>query len=150
MINILLVISAFVLMEFVAWFSHKYIMHGFLWVLHRDHHQKENRWWEWNDAFVIIFATPSFLAIFFGFTNSILLPVGIGIFLYGLAYFFVHEILVHNRFKWGVISDNRYFRAVRRAHRVHHSFTKKTPSDNFGFVFLIPIHYFRDSFKDEH
>jgi beta-carotene 3-hydroxylase len=150
MMNVLLVMSAFVLMEFVAWFSHKYIMHGFLWVLHRDHHQKENRWWEWNDAFVVMFATPSFLAIFFGFTNTILLPIGVGILLYGMAYFFVHEILIHNRFKWGVISDNRYFRAVRRAHRVHHSFTQKAPGDNFGFVFLIPIRYFRDSFKEEH
>jgi beta-carotene 3-hydroxylase len=74
----------------------------------------------------------------------------VGILLYGMAYFFVHEILIHNRFKWGVISDNRYFRAVRRAHRVHHSFTQKAPGDNFGFVFLIPIRYFRDSFKEEH
>ena len=27
-------------MEFMAWFTHKYIMHGFLWVLHKDHHKK--------------------------------------------------------------------------------------------------------------
>ena len=24
-------------MEFVAWAVHKYIMHGFLWSLHKDH-----------------------------------------------------------------------------------------------------------------
>jgi len=148
-INILIIVIAFIGMEGMAWFSHKYIMHGFLWKLHRDHHQKTNHWWELNDIFVIIFALPSFLAILFGLRHPVLLPVGIGIFIYGLAYFFVHEILIHNRFKWGVISDNRYFRALRRAHKVHHGYTNKKPGDNFGFVFLIPPHYLKDSFKEE-
>ena len=35
----LITLGTFALMEFVAWFTHKYIMHGFLWVLHKDHHQ---------------------------------------------------------------------------------------------------------------
>ena len=26
-------------MEFMAWFTHKYVMHGFLWNLHFDHHK---------------------------------------------------------------------------------------------------------------
>ena len=34
-----IVIITFLFMEFVAWFAHKYIMHGFLWFLHKDHHQ---------------------------------------------------------------------------------------------------------------
>ena len=25
-------------MEFVAWATHKYLMHGLLWKLHQDHH----------------------------------------------------------------------------------------------------------------
>ncbi len=33
------IFGAFVLMEGVAWFTHKYVMHGFLWSIHRDHHQ---------------------------------------------------------------------------------------------------------------
>ena len=31
----------------MAWFSHKYIMHGFLWNLHKDHHVKNKK--SWND-----------------------------------------------------------------------------------------------------
>jgi beta-carotene 3-hydroxylase len=147
--SILTVVISFIGMECMAWFSHKYIMHGFLWKLHKDHHQKTNHWWELNDIFVIIFAIPSFVALLFGFSNPFILAIGFGILLYGLAYFFVHEILIHNRFKWGVISENRYFRALRRAHKVHHSFLDKKPGDNFGFVFLIPLHYFKDSLKDE-
>jgi beta-carotene 3-hydroxylase len=41
-IDIMIVIGAFISMEGVAWFSHKYIMHGLLWSLHRDHHKKES------------------------------------------------------------------------------------------------------------
>ncbi len=28
----LLVLLAFFFMEFMAWFTHKYVMHGFLWI----------------------------------------------------------------------------------------------------------------------
>ncbi|HQQ13648.1 MAG TPA: hypothetical protein PK855_10825, partial [Bacteroidales bacterium] len=55
----LLVLTAFLFMEFVAWFSHKYIMHGFLWILHKDHHIRDGRRVEWNDAFAVIFALPA-------------------------------------------------------------------------------------------
>ena len=33
-------IGAFCFTEFTAWFNHKYIMHGPLWFLHKDHHKK--------------------------------------------------------------------------------------------------------------
>jgi len=45
-INLLIVIGAFISMEAVAWLTHKYVMHGFLWYLHRDHHQKEPGFFE--------------------------------------------------------------------------------------------------------
>ncbi|KKX47766.1 hypothetical protein L950_0224770 [Sphingobacterium sp. IITKGP-BTPF85] len=32
----------FVLMEGATWIIHKYIMHGFLWGLHKDHHDHSN------------------------------------------------------------------------------------------------------------
>ena len=40
-IHVLVFFTTFFIMEFMAWFSHKYIMHGFLWNLHEDHHKKE-------------------------------------------------------------------------------------------------------------
>eukprot|EP01038_Epipyxis_sp_PR26KG_P002191 gene2191-3115_t len=47
-------------MEFMAWFSHKYIMHGFLWSLHADHHKKDHdSWFERNDAFFLFYAVVS-------------------------------------------------------------------------------------------
>lgn len=37
---ILIFLATFCFMEFMAWFTHKYVMHGFLWSLHKDHHKK--------------------------------------------------------------------------------------------------------------
>ena len=38
-INITITILAFVMMEGVAWLSHKYLMHGLFWYFHEDHHK---------------------------------------------------------------------------------------------------------------
>ena len=58
-INILTVVATFLIMEAVAWLSHKYIMHGFLWHLHKDHHKKDHYgFFEKNDYFFLIFAIP--------------------------------------------------------------------------------------------
>ena len=47
-------------MEGRVWFSHKYIMHGFLWSLHKDHHKKDHKsWFERNDFFFVIYALVS-------------------------------------------------------------------------------------------
>ena len=56
LINILAVLIAFIGMEAVAWLAHKYIMHGILWTLHKDHHKKESEGFiEHNDFFFLIF-----------------------------------------------------------------------------------------------
>ena len=63
---ILVTLATFLSMEAVTWFTHKYIMHGFGWFLHEDHHQPGYpHVFEKNDAFFIIFATPSILLFFF-------------------------------------------------------------------------------------
>ena len=64
--NILWVFAAFWLMEFVAWFHHKYVMHTFGWSLHKDHHQPTGNFFQRNDMFAIIFAVPSWLNMQFG------------------------------------------------------------------------------------
>ena len=57
---ILVFLGTFTTMEFMAWFTHKYVMHGFLWNLHRDHHNKDHEsWFERNDAFFIFYAVVS-------------------------------------------------------------------------------------------
>ena len=57
-IDIFFLIAAFVGMEGVAWLAHKYIMHGWLWSLHKDHHRKESEGFlEHNDFFFFLFAS---------------------------------------------------------------------------------------------
>ena len=149
-LNILLIIIAFAGMEAVAWFTHRYVMHGFMWFLHRDHHQKHKGFFEWNDLFVVMFAIPSWLNIMYGMMHGydFKFYIGVGIALYGIAYFLVHEIIIHQRVKLPVKNTNPYVIAMRKAHKVHHSYTNKAPGDNFGFVFLIPWKYFSDAWKE--
>ena len=53
----LIFLVTFLVMECVTWCTHKFVMHGFLWYLHEDHHQpKYKNLFEKNDLFFIIFA----------------------------------------------------------------------------------------------
>ena len=54
-------------MECVTWCTHKFVMHGFMWYFHADHHQpKYAHIFERNDIFFVIFAIPSILLFYFG------------------------------------------------------------------------------------
>jgi beta-carotene 3-hydroxylase len=144
-IFILAFLVAFVLMEFMAWFTHKYVMHGFLWNLHEDHHQpKPNYIFQKNDAFFLVFAIPSWLTIMlgmmWGYPASV--GVGFGIAAYGLVYFLVHDVLIHRRFKWFDKIDSPYFRAIRKAHKIHHKNRFKQEGACFGLL-VVPRKYFK-------
>ncbi len=146
-LNICITILTFCFMEFVAWFTHKYIMHGFLWVLHKDHHKKDhNSFFERNDAFFLIFAVPSMLLFYVGVTDfsQAYFWVGLGILLYGMAYFFVHDIFIHQRFKWLRNSKSAYLLGLRRGHKIHHKHIGKEDGECFGML-LVPFKYFKKS-----
>jgi beta-carotene 3-hydroxylase len=128
----------FMIMEGITWATHKYIMHGLLWYLHEDHHQPKPGFFEKNDAFFVIFAIPSFLCILFGTLRGIywLQAIGFGIMAYGAAYFIVHDVIIHQRFKWFTRSDNSYVRAIRWAHKMHHKHPDKHEGESFGMLYV--------------
>ncbi|MBL8001419.1 MAG: sterol desaturase family protein [Flavobacteriales bacterium] len=142
-----IVATTFFGMEFVAWATHKFVMHGFLWYLHSDHHKKDHYGFlERNDAFFLIFAIPSMILFIVGATLGLHTPylwIGLGILLYGIAYFFVHEVFIHQRIKWLRNTENPYFLAIRRAHKVHHKRITKEDGECFGML-LVPMKYYRD------
>jgi len=143
----IITVSVFLIMEFVAWFTHKYIMHGFLWSLHKSHHVKESdSFFERNDFFFLIFAIPGMLFTLSGALNhgDWKLYAGIGITLYGLCYFLVHDVFIHQRFPWLKRTDNAYFRAIRKAHKVHHKTQGKYGSESFGML-IVAAKYFRNT-----
>lgn len=135
---IIIALLAFVIMEAVTWLTHRYIMHGFLWKLHEDHHTKGPGFFEKNDAFFLIFAIPSWLLIMFGLQYRWywMAAVGSGITLYGLAYFIVHEVIIHQRFKFFSRWNNPYVRMIRRAHKMHHKHLGKHDGESFGMLFV--------------
>jgi beta-carotene 3-hydroxylase len=144
-IYILIVIGSFLGMEFVAWFTHKYIMHGLLWKLHKDHHKKESSgFFEHNDFFFLIFALPGIAGLFFGMQQgyNFLFWIGLGITLYGAAYFLVHDIFIHQRFKLFRGANAIYLKAIRRAHKMHHKHLDKEDGECFGMLW-VPLKYFR-------
>lgn len=144
----LVTIATFSFMEFMAWFSHKYIMHGFGWYLHEDHHQPHKGWFEKNDTYFIFYAVISTGSIMLWaegyFTYG--LSIGLGILFYGIAYFLVHDVFIHRRFNWLKNTDNIYFRAIRKAHKVHHKHQGKEDGECFGML-LVPMKYFKEAAK---
>ena len=131
-------LSTFLTMEGITWLTHKYVMHGFLWYLHEDHHQKKNNFFEKNDAFFLIFAVPSWLCIMLGWQNGYywVAAIGLGVALYGLAYFIVHDVIIHQRFKWFTRSNNNYVKTIRWAHKMHHKHINKEDGESFGMLMV--------------
>ena len=137
-LNISLVIGTFFFMEGVAWFTHKYIMHGFLWSWHKSHHKVHPHVLERNDLFALVFSIPSFLTIYLGSNNlniRWLMYVGFGILGYGLFYFLFHDIIVHRRIKIPFRAKSKYMKRIMRAHYLHHEKHTKEGGEAFGFLY---------------
>ncbi len=142
---IVVFLATFLMMEGMAWFTHKYVMHGFLWKLHADHHKKDHKhWWERNDLFFVFYAVVSigFFLLWRYEDVWIALPIGLGILAYGIAYFTVHDIFIHQRFKIFRNANNRYAKGVRRAHKMHHKHLGKDDGECFGMLW-VPLKYFK-------
>lgn len=151
LVFILFFLIAFCGMEFMAWFTHKYVMHGFLWFLHEDHHQPHpEHFFEKNDAFFLVYAIPSWLCIMLGMMNGSTISVGIGfgILAYGTVYFLVHDVLIHRRFKWFDKVQLPYFKAIRKAHKVHHKNRYKEHGTCFGLL-IVPSQFFKEQSEKE-
>ncbi|AWH85662.1 beta-carotene hydroxylase [Flavobacterium album] len=145
----LIVFIVFFVMEGLTWVIHKYIMHGLLWSLHRDHHDHSNKGnLERNDYFFVIFATPAIVLMYLGAMQdyNYLFYIGMGISLYGMAYFFVHDIFIHQRISFLKNTKNPYLLAIRRAHKQHHKHTQKHDGECYGFLW-VPVKYFRMYFN---
>jgi len=147
-INLLLILGAFIGMEVIAWLLHKYVMHGFLWYLHADHHIAHNKRFEKNDLFALIFGIPSWLFIMFGMMagNDFRLYLGIGITLYGFCYLLIHDGLIHNRINIFKNTKNTWLLALRKGHLAHHINDnspdyKKEDDVCYGMLWVPPTYY---------
>lgn len=144
-VPILIVIATVIAMEWVAWASHKYVMHGPAWAWHRDHHEPHDRVLEKNDLFALVGAALS-VAMFALGSEWVMGPIipgaawwpgtwiGLGILAYGVIYTLVHDGLVHQRyFRW--VPKRGYAKRLVQAHKLHHATVGKEGGVSFGFVF---------------
>lgn len=139
-INILIILASVAAMEFIAWYSHKYIMHGWGWGWHRDHHEPHNNALEKNDLFGVVGAVLSISMFLWG--SRLLLGewafppatyIGIGVMIYGAIYTLIHDGLVHQRyFKW--VPKKGYAKRLVQAHKLHHATIGKEGGVSFGFI----------------
>ena len=145
---VFVVVGTFIGMEAVAWLAHRFLMHGPMWYFHEDHHTKgEDGFFEKNDTFFLIFATPGISFIYAGVVLGFEAPyfwIGLGITLYGTAYFLIHDVFIHQRFKWLRNANTIYFRAIRRAHKMHHKHLGKHDGECFGMLW-VPLKYYKEA-----
>lgn len=134
---VLIAAATFLFWEFIAWFTHKYIMHGFLWRWHKSHHTVHHHPFELNDLFALVFSLPCIGLLYYATVvryNPYLIAVGIGIFCYGAFYFIFHDVIVHQRIRWRINKKSKYLRRLINAHYIHHTSHKKEGGEAFGFL----------------
>ena len=137
----LVVVATALAMEGGAWASHKYVMHGFAWEWHRDHHEPHERRLEKNDRFGLVGAALSIALFAIGsplvMGTGAWWPgtwLGLGVLLYGVIYTLVHDGLVHQRwFRW--VPRRGYAKRLVQAHKLHHATVSRHGGVSFGFVF---------------
>jgi beta-carotene 3-hydroxylase len=136
----LIVIATVAAMEWVAWASHKYVMHGFAWAWHRDHHEPHDNALEKNDLFGLVGAAMSISMFALG-SEWVLGArawwpgtwIGLGILGYGIIYTLVHDGLVHQRW-FRYVPRRGYLKRLVQAHNLHHATVGKHGGVSFGFV----------------
>lgn len=150
----LITLAAYAGMEFMAWFTHKYVMHGLLWSWHADHHlpkHEKHGFFEKNDRFFLVFAIPSMICYMIGglTTHFWVLFIGVGISLYGLTYFLIHDVYIHRRFSWFRRLEGNYSRAILRAHGMHHARRTREDGESFGLLVVHPKFFKKRNKKED-
>lgn len=138
---LLIIIATVLAMEFVAWSSHKYIMHGFGWGWHRDHHEPHDNFFEKNDLYAVFGAVISISSFMWG--SPVIAGaaawwpatfIGIGVLIYGIIYTAIHDGLIHQRW-FRYVPKRGYAKRLVQSHKLHHATIGKEGGVSFGFIF---------------
>lgn len=147
-IGLILFLATIALMEFVAYATHRWIMHGPGWLLHASHHRVRNGPFEANDLYAVFFAMPSILLLLGGAQlgwGAWAVWMGAGIAAYGAIYFGFHDVIVHRRIGIRYVPRSRYMKRIVQAHRLHHAVESRLGAVSFGFLWAKPV----DALKQE-
>ncbi len=121
---VVLAVATFLVMEPLTYVTHRWVMHGFGMAWHRSHHARRHGPFERNDWYPVVFASVTVVAMSIGAlvpALSFLLPIGVGVTAYGLAYLFVHDGYIHRRLP-GLTGTLPALERLADAHALHHRF----------------------------
>ena len=129
-----IVVAAVAGMEAFAWTMHRYVMHGWGWAWHRDHHEPHDGAFERNDLYAVVFGSIVIALFAIGQVwSEVIWWVAVGITVYGLIYTVIHDGIVHQRwFRW--VPRRGYAKRLVQAHKLHHATIGKEGGVSFGFV----------------
>jgi len=133
--TLMVVLAAFVAMEPMTYLLHRYVMHGPGLGWHRSHHARHDGGLERNDWYPVVFATTTITAMLIGAVVprlSLLLPIGAGVTMYGMAYLFVHDVYIHRRLARRLGRTPALDR-LADAHGLHHRFG----GEPYGMLFPV-------------
>jgi beta-carotene 3-hydroxylase len=140
---------SFILMELLSYVLHRYIFHGLFWKIHKTHHESSHSVFELNDLFSFSFSIAAIVLMIIGLQENILeslsFPIGMGITIYGILYFIIHDIYTHKRFA-KLKTDNRIINIIKKAHQKHHQSAKKIGNEPYG-LFLFDYELFSRKVK---
>jgi beta-carotene 3-hydroxylase len=141
MIEALLVLSGIIGMEAFTTVFHRYVMHGPLWHIHLTHHAPSKHPLELNDVFVLFFTSIALVLIALGLPGGPTVFIGIGIAVYGMSYFVMHDMVIHKRFLRQPLPTNRYLQAVYKMHMAHHKHVGNDTGEAYGLFFVPPKYW---------
>lgn len=134
MSQVALVALTVVLMEPVVYLAHRFVMHRRGIVLHQSHHDSTEDRFELNDLYPLGFSVVAMLlsAVAFNVPGwAGLVPVVVGMALYGAAYLFVHDVYIHQRLPWRW--EVPVLERLKAAHRLHHLYG----GEPYGMLFPV-------------
>jgi beta-carotene 3-hydroxylase len=144
---VVLVLIGFLGMELVTYVVHRFVMHGVLERLHVSHHRNAaaefaKKSFEPNDMFPLAFSVVVLAAMWVGFnvpSMQWLVPLFVGVTVYGVVYTVIHDGVIHGRVRWmkrlttDKTNDVRtgIAESLSLAHRAHH----RTNAEPYGMLF---------------
>lgn len=140
--------AGFAGMEITSYIVHRFLFHGVLWHIHQTHHTPQHGVFEWNDLFALAFAALSMGLMFVGHEaplHSVAFQIGLGIAIYGILYFIIHDLYTHRRF-FPFKSKNKAMGTIRHAHQRHHQSADKGGNEPYG-LFLFPYDKYKTPFQ---
>ena len=148
-VNAVVVVATVLAMEGFAWAVHRYLMHGPLgWGWHRSHHEETEGVFERNDLYAVVFTVLSGALITVGIAGVWpLRQVGIGLMVYGVLYFIVHDGLVHQRWPFRFVPRHGYLKRLVQAHKMHHAVEGRDGCVSFGFLYAPPVRHLKERLR---